>query len=220
MSNHEELIASLSGDLQSVSPVVSVDRVAAAWLLVCAAYVVGVTHLLGPVRPNALSQLLTEPRFFIETLMGVLAISVGAVVAFRSSIPGALRPGQALAAAALMAAWLSFYVVGLASPALEPSMLGKRDYCVWETLVYALPPMLLGFYLTRRLYPLQPVWTAMTLSLMAGMLPALYMQVACMYVPSHILKFHIMPGFVVALLGMGIAWIAQRRRLGSSPIQK
>ena len=51
------------------------------------------------------------------------------------------------AGAILMGLWLGSYVFGLVSPALEPSMLGKRHYCVWETFAYGLPPMLLGFVL-------------------------------------------------------------------------
>ena len=90
-------------------------------------------------------------------------------------------------------------------------MLGKREHCVWETFIYALPPMLLAFVLTRRLYPLQPVQTAMYFSLAAGMMPALYMQIACMYAPDHILKFHILPGLIVVFVGATIAWASRPR---------
>ena len=90
-------------------------------------------------------------------------------------------------------------------------MLGKREHCVWETFIYALPPMLLAFVLTRRLYPLQPVHTAMYFSLAAGMMPALYMQIACMYAPAHILQFHILPGLMVVFVGAAIAWAGRSR---------
>jgi hypothetical protein len=45
----------------------------------------------------------------------------------------------------------------------------------------------------------------MSISLAAGMLPALYMQLACMYEPSHILAFHIFPGLLMVLAGAAIA---------------
>jgi hypothetical protein len=153
-----------------------------------------------------LHQLSSEPRFLAETAWGLLAISITAVVAFRAAIPGALNIRFARLATALMAIWLASYVVGLYSPALEPSMLGKRPHCFWETLVYAVPPVLVALVMMRRLYPLQPVQTAMVFGLVSGMIPALYMQIACMYIPAHILQFHVLPGMLVSLVGAAIVW--------------
>ena len=45
----------------------------------------------------------------------------------------------------------------------------------------------------------------MSLALAAGMIPALYMQIACMYAPAHILQFHILPGLSMVLAGAAIA---------------
>ena len=87
-------------------------------------------------------------------------------------------------------------------------MLGKRDHCVVETLLFALPPACLALFLTRRLYPLKPVRSALLFCLVAGMLPALYMQIACMYAPLHIIQMHIVPGLLVALAGGAAAWLA------------
>jgi hypothetical protein len=47
------------------------------------------------------------------------------------------------------------------------------------------------------------------------MLPALYMQVACMYAPLHIIQMHIVPGLLVMLGGGAVAWLiswVKRRR--------
>ena len=205
MSKHDALIQSLSSDLKPVAPAANVDRLAGVWLLVSALYVVLVTHLFGPIRPNALSQLASEPRCLIETMLGALALAVMGFVAFRAAIPGALNTRLVSLGIGLLLLWLSSYVVGLFSPALEPSMLGKRDHCFSETLIYALPPVVVAFTLIRRLYPLSPVRTVMAFSVAAAMMPALYMQIACMYVPAHILLFHILPGFLVVLLGIVIA---------------
>ena len=139
----------------------------------------------------------------------MLAIAFTTLVAFRAAVPGALTRRFAALGIGLLMVWIGCYLVGLVSPALEPSMLGKRHYCVYETFVYAVPPVILAYMLTRRLYPLQPVGTALALSLAAGMMPALYMQIACMYAPDHILKFHILPGLVIAALGAAIAWAAR-----------
>lgn len=66
--------------------------------------------------------------------------------------------------------------------------------------------------LLRRCYPLQPLRAGMAVSLAAGMLPALYMQIACMYAPDHILLFHILPGMAVVPFGAVAAWIVFRGR--------
>jgi hypothetical protein len=92
-------------------------------------------------------------------------------------------------------------IPGLVSPVLEPSMLGKRDHCFIETLVFALPPTVLALFLVYRLFPLRPVYGAALVCLAAGMMPALYMQIACMYAPVHILQMHIFPGLLVMVAG-------------------
>jgi hypothetical protein len=172
---------------------------------------VTVIHLLGPIRPGAFSQLATEPRFLAETLLGVAAILWVSLLAFRSAVPAALSKRFAIIGVVLMALWLAQYVIGFVSPTLEPSSLGARHHCYIETMVYSLPVILTGLFFVRRLYPLRPVRTAMSISLVAGMLPALYMQLACMYEPAHILAFHILPGLFMVGVGAGIAaWWCQR----------
>ena len=214
MNKHDGLIASLSHDLAPVSPAPNVNTMAVVWFLLSAFYVVVVIHLFGPIRPGAFSQLATEPRFLFESLLGVAAILWTSLLAFRAAIPATLTKQFTAGGLALMAFWLAQYVIGLVSPALEPSMLGKRSYCLYETIIYAIPPILIGLFLIRRLYPLSLVRTAMSLSLAAGMLPALYMQLACMYEPSHILAFHILPGLAMVLIGAAIAALWRLRRHG------
>jgi hypothetical protein len=199
--DQQKLISALSSSLQPVRPVMAVELTALLWLLASAGFVVAVTHWLGPIRPNAIAQLGSEARFAMETLVGVMAIAVVAIAAFRASIPGALTRRFAALALCLMLLWLANYVIGLVSPALEPSMLGKRDHCFVETLVFSMPPALLALLLIHRRYPLRPVYGAALACLAAGMMPALYMQIACMYVPAHILQMHILPGLLVMLAG-------------------
>ena len=205
MNQHEQLIESLSRDLEPVAPVSSVNRQGLAWLVLSAIFVVTITHLVDPVRPGAFGQLAGEPRFLLETLLGVAAIAWVGLLAFRSAVPGELSRKFAMAGLALMVMWLVQYVAGLVSPALEPSELGKRPFCYLETMIYAVPPILVAVVLARRLYPLHYTRTAMSLALAAGMIPALYMQIACMYAPAHILQFHILPGLSMVLAGAAIA---------------
>lgn len=209
MNKHETLIENLSSNLAPVKPAPNINRMALAWFLLSAIYTVAVTQLLGPIRPGALTQLATEPRFLFETVLGVVSILWFSLLAFRSAVPAALSKKFAIAGLVLVGLWLAQYVIGFVSPALEPSKLGKRSYCYIETLAYALPVILAGLYFVRRLYPLRPVGTAMSVGLVAGMLPALYMQLACMYEPSHILGFHILPGLL--MVGVGAAFATRLR---------
>jgi len=212
---HRTLISDLSRDLAPVSNPKKINSLAMAWFLFSACYIVLVTDLIDPIRPGALTQLITNPRFLLETLLGLAAIFWISLAAFRSSVPAALSKQFATAGTVLLVLWLAQYLIGLFSPALNPSTLGERPHCWLETMLYAVPVILAGLYFVRRFYPLRPVRTAMSIGLAAGMLPALYMQIACMYNPAHILIFHILPGSLMVGVSAGIAAIWRPRRDGS-----
>jgi hypothetical protein len=197
----KDVIDSLIQDLLPVSAAPPIQSTVFWWFALSALYLVLVTTLTGSLRSNALDQLASEPRFLFESILGLMAIIATSAVVFYSAVPGALQRKYVWLAAGLLLAWWANYVVGLVHPALEPSMLGKRDHCFSETLLFAIPPLAVALFLLRRLYPLQPLRSAMGAGLAAGMMPALYMQIACMYSPSHILQMHIAPGLVVALIG-------------------
>ncbi|QBY03265.1 DUF1109 domain-containing protein [Thalassotalea sp. HSM 43] len=210
MPNRDKFIADLTDNLEPVKPMLNIDALAMIWCVISVLYVIAIIHLTGPTRPGALSQLVTEPRFLLETLLGLTAIICLSLLAFRDAVPGALSSTFMKIGIVLVMVWLAQYAIGLLSPALQPSDLGKRPMCLYETMMYSLPPIYAAWYLARRYYPLQPVRTAMMLSLSAGLMPALYMQIACMYEPKHILSFHIMPGVLMALFGIALAWFWQR----------
>jgi len=212
---HRTLISDLSRDLAPVSNPMKTNRLAMVWFLFSACYVVLVTDLIDPIRPGALTQLITKPRFLMETMLGGAAILWISLAAFRSSVPAALSKQFATTGTVLLVLWLAQYAIGLVSPALQASTLGERPHCWLETMVYAVPVILTGLYFVRRSYPLRPVRTAMSIGLVAGMLPALYMQIACMYNPVHILAFHILPGLLMVGVSAGIAAIWRTRRIGS-----
>lgn len=215
---YRSLIANLSRDLAPVEPPSNLNRLAMAWFALSAIYVILITHMFGPIRPGALTQLVTVPRFLLETTLGAAAVLWISLLAFRSSVPAALSKRFVVTGIVLLALWLAQYVIGLFSPALKPSALGERPHCWLETMLYAVPVILAGLYFVRRFYPLHPVRTAMSIGLVAGMLPALYMQVACMYDPVHILLFHILPGLAMVGVGAGVAAI-WRPRYGRSGLK-
>jgi hypothetical protein len=210
-SRQEELIAKLTADLTPVKTAPPPLRVAGLWWLGSWLFVIVVTLLTGPLRPGAFVDLLTSAQFAAESLVGFFAAALIAAWVFEDSIPGTRRRGLLLLGLAAVATWLIAYVVGLEYPALEPSMAGKRAGCVLQTLLFAAPPMVAGIWLTNRNYfPLAPLRSAALIGLAGAMLPALFMQFACMYDPLHILRFHILPIPGVVIAGVIGAWVARR----------
>ena len=212
MKTTDDLINELANDLEPVQPVKGITARSLSWLAGSTIFALLAIHWYGPIRPGAVQQLLDHPRFLLEIVFGGATVIAMALAGFRAAIPGALSPRLTAIAWAMLAFWLVGYVVGMVSPALEPSMLGKRDHCVFETFLYGLPPALLGMILCARLYPLAPVATAMRIGLAACLVPALYMQIACMYDPVHALTLHMLPGMLVGVCCAGICWLRMRRK--------
>jgi hypothetical protein len=210
-NRQDELIAKLTAELTPVKAALPPLRVAGLWWLGSWLFVIIVTLLTGPLRPGAFVQLLTNAQFAAESLVGFLAAALIAAWAFEDSIPGTRSRGLLHVGLVAAALWLIAYVVGLEYPALEPSMAGKRAGCVMQTLLFAVPPMAAGIWITNRNYfPLTPLRTAALIGLAGAMLPALFMQFACMYDPAHILRFHILPIPGVVVVGVIGAWVARR----------
>lgn len=206
--DRQSVIDRLVADLSPVDPPGRLPLLAAFWFLGSWVWVVAATLMMGPMRPGSLQQLVHEPHFGLETLAGLLAGAVVAWIAFAETVPGRSRRPIFLAAMSLTAIWLASHIIGFAYPALEPSMLGKRPYCVFETLIYAIPPVLAGLWLARRRYVLRSSKAGALIGLAAGMMPALFMQLACMYEPSHIMTFHIIPGLAIAVpAALAGAWL-------------
>jgi hypothetical protein len=209
--NEDRLIESLKADLSPVRPAGAVAGVAVLWFLASVAYVLGLGVLLGPFRPGFGAELLEAPRFSLEMILGLAALGCFLVLSLREAVPGLPVAGLRGAAWTLLAVWLGQFLLGFAAPALEPSMLGKRDHCVWEAYLYSVPPLVWLIYLQRQRYVLEPVRAVGHAALAAGLLPALMMQIACMYEPSHILSFHVLPVVILAAFAIGLTWLLTRR---------
>ncbi|MCB1749085.1 MAG: DUF1109 family protein [Gammaproteobacteria bacterium] len=182
---------------------------AAACLLV-AAVVLG---LLAPYRAGSLHQLVSAPRFLLETLLGVAALAALGAAGLALAVPAIGRPWRrAGPALALLAAWVGLHLYGLVEPALTPSMAGKRAGCDIEVVLVGLPLLAALLVHARRLWPLRGAWSGALLGLAAGAAPALLMQFACMYVPAHILLHHLLPAFVVGGVGLVAGYVLLRPR--------
>lgn len=203
----DQFIDQLSRDLTATKPPMSPGALTLTWLLGSVFYVLVATAWLGPFRTGFADQLVQTPRFALEMALGIAAVICFAGSAFRDAVPGYDTRILQRAGWLLAIGWLSQFVVGFQFPVFEPSMLGKRDHCAFEAYVYSVPPVVFAIWMQQRRYPLRPMRAALYAALSAGMIPALVMQIACMYEPAHILKFHALPivilSAVVALVFFG-----------------
>lgn len=172
------------------------------WLATSWLVVTGITLATGEMRPGAGEQLLRSPRFLLECVLGFAAGGIGMYTALALAVPGRARWRRLVPLSlSLVAVWAGAYVYGMYDPALEPSMLGKREHCYWETLLYSSVPFALGFFLVRRRMPLDRTWVGLLVGVAAAAVPALMMQWACMYDPAHILGHHLLPIALVGAIG-------------------
>jgi hypothetical protein len=197
-----DLIRELSEDLRPARGLRSPRLLALVWGAGAWLFVIAATLWAAPMRPGFAQQLTASLHFAGETLLGFAAGALAVATAFALGVPGWGSPRRraALALGAL-GLWVALHVYGLVDPALEPSMAGKRPHCFLEVLIYGAPVLVVGLVLLRRLAPLDRRRTGVVLGAAAGAMPGLLMQLACMYVPEHILTYHIAPAVALALLG-------------------
>lgn len=212
MSVRDRAIAELVSELEPAPAFRPPGRLVLLWLALSWGFVVTATVLVAPFRPGAFEQLATHPHFALETLVGFSAGAVAIAAGIFHGFPG--REGVkrwTSFAFGLLGLWLGAHVLAIWAPAVEPSMLGKRAACVFEVLLYGSPPLLAGLFLLRRFAPLRRVRAGLLVGAAAGALPALLMQLACMYLPEHILMFHLGPNVVLAAVGAALGPLILRR---------
>lgn len=168
--------------------------------------------MTGPLRAGALPELLRSPQAFLEAGIG-LAASIAAMVAgMEVGVPGAPRRWRLfLPTAILMSAWLGIIAYGVSHPALENSMLGKREHCFIQSLIFATPPYFLALRLLRERLPEASLFAGLLVGAAAAAIPALWMQMACMHDPVHAMKFHLTPVLALGLVGALMSQSAKLR---------
>jgi len=207
-----ELIRELAAELAPRPRLARVGVAAAAWLAAGALLVAAATLATGPLRPGLVRQLASEPGFGVDLLLGLLAGGAAVLGLMRLRVPGlALGARAATLGLLLWTAWAAWQLVELWSRTGPPSMLGKRDGCVLEVLLFSLLPLAVALWMARRAAPLERAWTGLLAGLAAGVLPALAMQLACMDEPLHALALHLAPVLAVAAAGTLLGRLVLRR---------
>jgi len=208
----EQLINDLSADLKPVRSPGRTRARAAIWLVIATVYSTIVILASGRLRDGALVNLLEYPWFAVETIVAGSAVLALTIAALRLSIPSPRNPLlRTLPALVIAALWIGFYVVGFWQPAHPVSTLGVRDHCVLQGLFFSFPSMALLLYYARGLMPLWPRATGALAGAAAGAIPAAWMQLACMYIPSHILTHHMATVVLLAVIGALVGPVALQR---------
>jgi len=207
----DQLINFLTAEVVNQHQSWSVSRQTLGWLLLGIGLVWAMTLALGPLRPGLFHQLMQYPRFLLETLLGMAVVILFAIAAIKAAVPAGQSGRWLLAASMIGLLWLANYFIGLAYPTMELGMLGKRVHCIWESVIYALPVMALGFWFVGKGYVLNWPLAGGSIGLVSGLIPGQVMQMACMYEAEHSLVAHFAPAIPLMLLGWAIGVFIQYR---------
>ncbi|MDJ0790116.1 MAG: NrsF family protein [Myxococcota bacterium] len=195
----EEHIEALVADHRPVAAAGRTGLHLGLWLAASVGFVVAVTWATGPLRPG-----LPSVQLLVELGLGLGVVVLGALGALRLGQPQPRSVGRRITPALLATVgWLALLALAMWAPALEPTMAGKREGCEHWVFALGLPPLLLGLAGLRRFAPFGRVLPGALLGAAAGAIPAVVMQVACMYDPIHALELHTLP--VLGLVGVGAA---------------
>ncbi len=160
-------------------------------------------HSAQTFRPGFAGQLAHHPLFLLEIASAFLFAAFGAYVLMNASTPGARNTR-----AARFGLWIlgALFVAGFASSfthwAPEATMAGKREACWHEVVIYGGVCLLFFVVLIRRGWVRFSWRLGLLYGLIAGLIPAALMQLACMYVPAHALKYHYMPVLILVPVGL------------------
>jgi hypothetical protein len=210
--NTADLIDELVGDLQAVKSYPNSIRLLLVWLPLSFIGTAAVMLMYGPYRPAAISQLLEAPRFLLEVVLGVATVASGSYLAFELAIPELKRSKFLfLVPATLFVSWMALLAFSLFSPAIEPSMVGKREHCLYEVLVYGSALFFVATWLQKKGLVLDRTLSYLCTGLAAAAIPAILMHVACMYEPYHVLSLHIAPFIGVAVVGSLLSYVFSRK---------
>jgi hypothetical protein len=165
-----------------------------------------ITHWVYEYRPGFWGQLSQYWRLDVELAAGMALSLLAFYILFASNIPGKkIDPGIYLTAFISLFIFTGAVVASFLITSPEASSIGARLFCEVEVLIYG-GLSLGGFlFLTRRGLLVSDWPINLLLGISAGLIPALIMQLACMYDPRHALIYHFGPVVLLGLVGWGLS---------------
>lgn len=215
-NKYQQLINGLTEDMEKKPQnYLSLTSFMLAWFICCLGLSATLMYLFQPFREDFISQIFQYSLFTLETLSGFIAIMLLATSVYFSSIPGVKNYFRWFAFV-LTIAWIGIIFSGLFEPVLPASMVGKRELCFIEVVLYGLPITAFMTFLVYRRYSLTPLTSAILISFSSMLVPAYLMQYACMYEAQHNLLLHILPAIIASLILTPLVTMILHRRLKSS----
>ena len=101
----------------------------------------------------------------------------------------------------LMALFCASVAAGFFWPKFSYTEEHHRYYCAVAIMAFGIIPTWLLYDILAAGAPTQPQWSGALVILASMGLPMVLMEVGCMYSPEHVLFDHILPVFLMALLG-------------------
>lgn len=196
----EKTLSELVSRLRPRKGLASVRVRTSIWIFCATAIILALMLSIAPFRPGFSHQLLVSPRFFVEVVVSAALVCFAAYCALALSIPGTPIIRVVILTSVLLVTWVGLNFYGTYFPSLPPNMLGKREFCFYETLVFSVPIALVLLYMLRRGYVAESFWAGTLTGIAAASTPAALMQLACMYEPHHNLSHHIFPIVVISLI--------------------
>lgn len=212
LASRSRLIDSLVEDLAPVRVARSWRSAVLLWLGLSWVFVTSAVLLTGPLRTSAASVFTQSPSALLEFALGLAAGLTAIIAGLEMGVPGTPHTRRLFVLpAVLMAGWVGMIVYAMSNPSFEVSMLGKREHCFIESMVFATPPYFLALWLLRERMPQFQAGAVLLTGAAAGAIPALWMQLACMNDPLHALQFHLTPILATAVAGALIGHFAFRK---------
>lgn len=211
MKDKQSFIKDLASNTRSRRPLMLPSQRAMLWFV--AACVISALWMrsVQAFRPGFIGQLIHHPLFLIEIVSAFLLSASGAYLLMARSTPGQKVPRSVRAGLWILAV---LFVAGFASSfthwAPEATMEGKRHECWHEVVTYGGVCLLILVLLIRRGWVRYSWKLGLLYGLIAGLIPAALMQLACMYVPAHALRNHYLP--VIFLIPLGLVAMRLVRR--------
>lgn len=163
------------------------------WLLGSLLLVLMAMLSIQNFRPGFLGQL-GQWQFLLETIFGFSPAFLFGLYVVHKSVPGIEVSNKWLVLSGFcFLLFIGFLLYGLwgSFPSLAPSMAGKRPFCFYEILAFSWGPIGLLSYVVKKGYVNYSMKLGMMVGLAGASLPMAFMQVACMYVPEHIITHHL-----------------------------
>jgi len=204
--NTEDLIGQLCGDLEASKPRCPYRRIS-IWLILSAAYIIGVIAYLGPKVD--IQEHLSDASFLFEMMMAVAILISSALASSWLSFPDCIqRSWMKIIAVTLFGAFFLWILANAIEEGMDFFSHFYIGSCSRSLIVEALPFAALVF-MTAKGNTTQPYWT-MAMNVMAvSALGWIGLRLTCSMYDSMTYGFthYMLP---IAILGAGIGFFARK----------